>query len=100
MRKIWCIELNDPWSERIAAVRDDARRIGYVQHVLLAERVSLERGVKLLVELVVPGHAVPLEIVVAPGAVVDGIGADIDIVVGGVGLIAHAGGDGWPRTGI
>src|ERR1700730_100878 len=87
------VELDDPGSKGIAAGGDDAGGIGYVQHVPLTERVGLERDVKLFRELVVPGHSVPLKIVVSPRAAVDRVRANVHVVPGAVGLIAHAAGD-------
>src|SRR5215472_9174541 len=54
----------------------------------------------LLVELVIPSYSVPLQIVVAPGAVVDGVADDVDVVVPAVALPADSCGDGWLGTGI
>src|SRR5260370_36777441 len=98
MRKIRRVELDDSRGEGITAVGDDARGIGYIQHIPLTERVRLERNMKLLSELVVPGHPIPLKVVVAPGAVIDGISTNVDVVIGGIGLVAHAAGDPWARA--
>ncbi len=76
--------------ERIAAVGDNACGIRDVQHVLLAERVSLPGEVPLVVELVVPSDAVPLKIVIAPSAVVDAVRHQVDVVVAAVALPSDA----------
>ena len=49
----------------------------------------------MFVELVVVGEAVPLQVVVAPGAVVDAVGAGVEVVVAAVAGERSAAKEGW-----
>ena len=63
-------------------------------HVALVHDVGFGRDVPGLRELVVPGGVVLLQIVVGVFAVVDAVGAEVEVVVDGVGGVADAGGAG------
>src|ERR1700730_6804274 len=82
LREERSIELDVSRSKGKTAGGYDAGRIRTVQHIPLKEVVEFERDVKPVVELVVPGHSIPLKIVIAPGAIVDRISTKVDIVIG------------------
>src|SRR5262245_21382132 len=59
--------------------------LAHVQDVVLVDVPKLGRNVPALVELVIVGEAIPLQVVVAPRAIVDTVGADVDGVICAVG---------------
>ena len=88
--------------ERRASRGDDGLRRGVeqVRHVVHMLVVGFDRDVPLIVELVIVGAAVPLQVVVTILAGVDGIGDEADVVVAAVGGVADAQGNAWNRTRI
>ena len=101
MRAERCVPGHDVERERCTAGHErDRGRIVEVEHVVLVLVVGLERDVPLIVELVIIGQPVPLEIVVAPGAVVDAVGDHVDAVIAAVGDVADDRAEGGLRTRI
>ena len=58
--------------------------------------ICLEINVPVVIEFVIIGNAVPLQIVVAPRAAVDAVGAGLDVVVAVIPAVAQADGAGRP----
>ena len=63
-----------------------------IQNTVSGEVVGLEVEVPLIVELMIIGEPVPLDVVVAPVTIVDAIDAGIDIVPAVIPLILDANG--------
>src|ERR1700734_1568005 len=94
--RTWPIERHVLWRERRASVQIGGlrSRIVLVRNAMFKYVVGFEREVPLIVELVVVGRAVPLDIVITPLPAIDGVGARIDIVVALIPGIADTGGQG------
>src|SRR6202011_3974672 len=62
--------------------------------------VGFERDVPLLVELVVGGQTVPLQVVVTPLTTIDAVRSEIDAVIAVIAAPTNAAGDARDRTRI
>ena len=79
LRKVRRIERDDLRAERRAAAGNDARRdrIVSIRHIVLVKIVGLESQVPVVVELVIVGGPEPLQIIVAPSSIIDGVGNEV-----------------------
>ena len=102
LRQAGRVERRELGRERSASAGDNGRshavkRVGYVS---LTQIVRFERDVPLIVEDMIVGQSVPLQVVVAPLPAIDRVGNKVDAVFSAVGCVANAGGDARGRTGI
>ena len=97
MRRIWSIERHDLWAERRAATGDRSGRdwVIQVRHFKFVDVPALESDVPIIVELVIVRAAKPLQIILAPYAVVYRVGDQIDVIPSTVACPAQASNGRW-----
>src|SRR6476646_12237455 len=102
MRRVWSVERHDLWAERRTATGDRRGRDRVIQvwHFKFVDVPALESDVPIIVELVIVRAAKPLQIIVAPYAVVYRVGDEIDIVPPTVARPAQASNGRWLRARI
>src|ERR1700751_4125797 len=102
MRRIWSVEWHDLWSERRTATGDRRGRnmVVQVRHLEFVDVPALESDVPIIVELVIVRAAKPLQIIVAPYAVVYRVGDQIDVIPPAVARPAQASNGRWLRARI
>ena len=61
--------------------RGKSGRIVRVEHIILVLPVTFRRDMPVVVEDVIVGEAVPLQVVVSPLAAIDAVGNEIDVVL-------------------
>src|SRR4029077_8535259 len=102
MRRVGGIERHDLWAERRTATgnRRSRDRVVQVRHFKFVDVPALESDVPIIVELVIVRAAKPLQIIVAPYAVVYRVSDQIDIVPPTVAAPAQASTARWLRPRI
>src|SRR6201984_1931380 len=102
MRRVGGIERHDLWAERRTATgnRRSRNRVVQVRHFKFVDVPALESDVPIIVELVIVRAAKPLQIIVAPYAVVYRVGDQIDVIPSTVARPAQASNGRWLRARI